>query len=224
MSNLPTIAVLIPTYNRPDIVRTCILRLQEFFRYEGPLVYLVSDDSSPDLAAQTHQAVELRAVSYFVGPHNGLGANLNYLHRLARDAGWFLTFQMDDDYWLNAPLDLTPHAKKLIDDPTVGVIRLMGIAGHHYVAHLRQGYWHIRWDSPELYIASNRPHLAHSRFYVAYGLYPEGLRLGHTEEAFCHQCRDIYRDVGGPDVVIPLDVPTESAWMHVGDSWQLKGL
>lgn len=219
---LPNLAVIVPTYNRPDIVRTCILRLQEHLHYSGSVTYLVGDDSEVPLSAPALEG--LRNVLIFNGPRNGLGANLNLLLRAALSSNFNLYLQMDDDHWLMKPLDLDPHVQHLVDDPTAGCIRLMGISGHHYTAQLKQSYWKLLWDAPELYLASMRPHLKHRRFHDVYGLYPEGLKLGQTEETFCHQCREYAHLYGGPDVLVPLDVLTESSWTHVGDSWQTKGL
>lgn len=140
---------------------------------------------------------------------------------------------MDDDHWLVKELDITPHVKKLMEDETAGAIRLMGIGGHRYTATLDGLYWRIDWNSAEVYIASNRPHLKSiSRFHGAYGLYPEGKKLGLTEEMFCHICIDVAKTTlerrwPTVDVLIPLDVATESGWQHNEHhgavSWQARG-
>lgn len=140
-----------------------------------------------------------------------------------------MTLTLDDDHWLTKPMDVTPHIKKLVEDPTAGAIRLMQVGGHKLIATLDEIYWRVRWDSPELYITSFRPTLRHRRFWEVYGMLPEGLRTGQTEESFCHRTLDIARTrimQGLPpvDVLIPLDVATESSWDHVGHSWQLEGL
>ena len=78
------------------------------------------------------------------------------------------------------------------------------------------------------------PHLKHRRFHDYFGLYPEGMKLGETEEAFCHQCKRKVAlwnkrkdkkedDAAPPYVAVPLNSDSETAWMHVGDSWQAKG-
>jgi hypothetical protein len=101
----------------------------------------------------------------------------------------------------------------------------MHIGGHHYCACLENHFWRILWESYELYITSNRPHLKRRRFHEFFGYYPENLSLGMTEETFCHHCHEVARDRPNPlNVYIPLDLPTESGWQHVGQSWQEKGL
>ena len=220
--NWPTVGILIPTYNRPQIVGQCVAHLLENLEYPGTLHVFVGNDGveSPELPKTEFRSN--REVAVIEGPKQGLGANLNHLLKTAL-YGCPIVLQLDDDHLLVKKLDLAPHVNLLLSDESVGCIRLMGIAAHRYIAHLEGSYWNIQWDSPELYIASNRPHLKHFRFHSSYGYYPEGLKLGHTEEAFCSKCKDTFREMGGPKVLVPLDVMTESSWQHIGDSWQLKG-
>jgi hypothetical protein len=62
----------------------------------------------------------------------------------------------------------------------------------------------------------------HPRFHAAYGRYPEGLKLGATEEAFAHGVRDRQlRDPAAPGIaVLPEGIP--QAFAHIGKSWQLS--
>lgn len=225
------IVVVIPTYNRPEILGRTIELLMEHLKYEdGRIVYAIGDDS------EKFEAIREENVTHVAGPRKGLGANLNSILSVHMAHGYELYLQMDDDHWLTGDLDLTPHARKLREDRTAGWIRLMQIAGHKYTATLDGKYWRIHWDSHELYIPSNRPHLKHWRFHHFYGFYPEGRSLGHTEESFCNQCKDRALSwrvqdkskpngppAHPPDVLIPLPDYTENIWDHVGDSWQMKG-
>lgn len=230
---LPDIAVLIPTYNRKKILSQSIDLLQKNLKYEGQVLILIGDDSDERAYAFDNAIVQQYPHGIFSfknEPRLGLGANLNML--LGKAVSDFKTdyvIQMDDDHWLIKPFDITPHVQKLIEDPTAGCIRLMHVAGHRYRATLDNLYWRIDWESPEVYIASNRPHLKSiSRFHETYGYYTEGLKLGLTEETFCHNCIDTARrraimGARSIDVLIPLDVQTESGWDHVGHSYQLQG-
>lgn len=211
----PQISILLPTYNRQDILDTTIALLRRHITYDGSLRFLVGDDGSIPYHNTANDVEVLR------GPQRGLGANLNMLIRYAGDD---LLFQMDDDHHLHAPLYLTPHADRLLTVDEDGWIRLMQVGSHHYTATLEGRYWRVLWNSPELYIPSNRPHLKHPRFHRHFGLYPEGLRLGATEEGFCHHCKTIATRMGGPAVLVPLDSTSEYGWDHVGDSWQGHGL
>lgn len=227
---LPPVAILIPTYERRAILDWTIRLLSTNLTYAGELSILVGDDSAkPTLGAAVPENVNY----YFHGEQYGLGRNLNDLMVKAREQGIDIVMSMDDDHWLVKPLDITPHVRKLLADNTAGAIRLMGVGGHNYQAQLDGLYWRIDWHSPELYIASNRPHLKMiSRFHGEYGPYPEGLKLGETEEGFCHTAQDLAHvriRRGGPtiDVLVPLDALTESGWQHSeqhgGHSWQAEG-
>jgi glycosyltransferase involved in cell wall biosynthesis len=231
MSNqeLPLVAVLIPTYERPEILEKTVNLLLANLKYEGKFKILIGDDGHlPPVSPP-----KFEGDYFFHGEQYGLGKNLNSLLQEAAQQGIDYVIQMDDDHWLVKPLDITPHVNKLMEDELAGCIRLMGIGGHHYTATLSGSYWRINWNSAELYIASNRPHLKSiSRFHEVYGPYPEGLKLGLTEEAFCHHCIDTWRlksaaSQYAPDVLIPLDLQTESSWehseQHGGISWQQKG-
>lgn len=234
---LPLLSVLIPSYNRPTIVAETLDRLLTHLVYPGPVEVLISEDGGQEAFAATFEACEPvgrrhaavqggheRRPLLFVGPQRGLGANLNHLMTLARAD---LLLGLDDDHHLLGPLDMTPHAEALLADERIGYVRLMGVGGHRYSAFLVEWggghYWRLDWGGPELYVPSFRPHLRHRRFNLHYGPYPEGLRLGATEEAWCHQCKDHALKVGGPAVVVPLE-QRDGLWAHVGDSWQLRGL
>ena len=124
-------------------------------------------------------------------------------------------------------LDLHPHIEKLRDDPTCGFIRLWGVGGHNYHGNLEGNYWRIWWNSPELYIPSDRPHVKHARFHAFYGEYPEGLSTAVTEDAWCHQCKDrAGRDGVQLDVFVPQNQLTETTWEHAhwGQRWRDVGL
>lgn len=213
-NNWPDIDILIPTHERPFILKKAIECLDKNLVYNGGLKYLVGFDGDKSAAKMFSGDSRITTID---GPDSGLGANLNQLIRLS--TGDFL-LQMDDDHLLVGEIDLNKHVLKLERDPSVGWIKLMGIGHHDYIACLEGEYWRIWWKSPELYIPSNRPHLKHRRFHDHFGLYPEGVNLADTEIGFCRQCKKIG---SGPSVLVPIGVDTEGAWEHIGESWQLRG-
>lgn len=208
----PLVSVLIPTYNRPWILKKTIELLRANLEYKGEIIYYIGVDGNLDTCKMFSGHSDIVCVP---GPNSGLGANLN---RLIENADSDFLLQMDDDHHLLEQLNLNKHIKELQWNKKAGWIRLMGIAYHDYYAKLIGEYWYIYWQSPEIYIPSNRPHLKHKRFHEYYGLYPEAKSLGETEEVFCRQCKD--KDSHEIKVLIPLN---ESKWNHVGESWQLKG-
>lgn len=226
------VSILIPTYNRKQIVIETVVRLLCHIKFDGHLEIIVSADGDDGtyeafdgtVANHHHSAIKaMRGPRQKSGQITGLGANLN---QLLNAAVYPIIMQMDDDHWLNSDLDINRHVTKLLEAGPVAWIRLMGVGYHNYHAKLVGDYWHVDWDSPELYIPSNRPHLKHRRFHDFYGYYPEGLTLGETEEGFCHVCKDKAKVAGNegnlPHVCVPVSLH-EEIWMHVGDSWQMKG-
>lgn len=215
------ISVLLPTFDRAEILAETINRLEKYLVYTyGSIHYHVGLDGSDNTA----QVIgHIPKVVLHEGPRRGLGANLNHLIRSAPND---LLFQMDDDHWLNDYLSLDEHALNLTHDETFGWIRLYfgeclaGPVGYYqFKANLYGRYWRLDPFGKELYLASNRPHLKHRRFHERYGMYEEGLKLGETENAFCHNFiqerrSDIAKMKDSPDVFIPLYAPREGTWLH----------
>jgi hypothetical protein len=228
----PGVSVLIPTYNRLQIVADTVAQLHQLIQYPGPITYWLGVDNDKESAAQVRTFIHKQTgvqVNAVDGPRRRnprsrgyLGANLNMLLQASRNDN--LLLQMDDDHKLLRCLDLRSHVEKLMADETSGWVRLMGVGFHNYCGCLEGRYWKVDWACSELYIPSNRPHLKHRRFHNFFGLYPEGMKLGETEESFCHQCKDKARGASNcPHVLVPLDVLTESSWDHIGQSFQLMG-
>lgn len=248
----PNVSVIIPTYNRPEILLDTLKRLDARVLYDKKLTFYVGNDGDEDIAEflmtelhpdkwDDHLPGEplIERLYIYTGPRRagaaeqGLGANLNMLLMSTPDT---LLLQMDDDHHLYSILGLNKHVKFLLENEKAGWIRLMGVAHHSYQASLEGEYWFIDWHSSgdySLYIPSNRPHLKHRRFHDTYGYYPVDKTLGETEEGFCHQCRNVVRrwEKSGrevdelPHVCVPLNtvLHTEKGWKHVGSSWQKKG-
>lgn len=220
--SMPTLAVLVVTYERPQLLAQTLAALTARLSYDGLLRFVIADDGSQD--DETHQI----ATGYgdlVITQRGGLGANSNAGLRFAFERA-DLVLQLQDDMHLLQPLDLTPHVQWLIDHPQDGYIRLWGVGGHNYTATLDQRYWRIDWRSDELYIASDRPHLKHRRFHDAVGLYPEGLPSAATEEAWAHQSKDAGKAGRAPFVLVPHAYDTESNFEHTGwhSRWRDKGL
>lgn len=220
----PTLVILVVTYNRAATLRGTLDRIAEHLWYEGPRQLIVADDGSDDgtpaMLADAYPAAQL-----VVTARQGLGANTNAGLRAAFEVA-DCVLQLQDDMWLLNTLDLHPHVARLRDDEKAGFVRLWGVGGHRYTAELEQNHWRVRWDSDELYVPSDRPHLKHRRFHEHFGYYPEALPTAATEDAWCHQCKDIARSRGGPHVLIPLGVDTERSWehRHWGERWRDRGL
>lgn len=229
MTDWPIVTVVIVTYSRPEEIRRTLLALAANLRYPGPLRWHVADDGTggnylPDLARDFPEL----ALTATVTRRQGWGANVNRALDVQGDKYLFLC---EDDYVAERVLDLRRGVALLAEEePGLGLIRYDGIRGHAVTLSLeevdtregRQDYLRLLPTSHTLYTYSNRPHLVHPRFHAAYGRYPEGLKLGATEEAFAHGVRDRQlRDPAAPGIaVLPEGIP--QAFAHIGKSWQLS--
>lgn len=240
MKKLPPITVMIITYNRPDEIKLTLTALHDKLYYDGILTFLVADDSSPGDYLRDLRKWTLREfggnVSFVSTPKNsGWAGNFNHAYSYITDDFVML---IEDDYIQTQPLDITPYAALMLAHTGIGLVRLDGIAGHKvvchcnetdisdYLPHYRQGvcmpgklnYFLLDNSSRETWLYSNRVHLKHRRFHDFYGLYPEGLRLGHTEESFAHHVKDMMLLENAPAIAVPLDAT--SFFDHVGKSYQ----
>lgn len=221
----PPLAILVITYNRVEVLQETLRRLDQHLGYTGPRQVIVADDGSDDGTQAMVAAAHPGAV--LVQSHRaGLGGNSNAGLRAAWGFSPY-TLQLQDDLWLLHHFDLHPHVELLARQPTFGYIRLWGVGGHRYKGNLEGEYWRIHWDSDELYIPSDRPHLKHRRFHEHFGMYPEGLTTAETEDAWCHQCKHrAGLDGKQLDVAVPHGVDIERNFEHAawGNRWRDRGL
>lgn len=213
MTDWPTLAINVVTYNRVETLRETLARLAQHLYYVGERRVFVADDGSDD-GTQAMVMEEFPSAVLISSDRAGLGANTNAGLRAALSVAEYV-LQLQDDMHLLTTLDLHPHVEKLRDDPTCGFIRLWGVGGHRYKGNLEGNYWRVHWDSEELYIPSDRPHIKHRRFHEFFGMYPEGYSTHATEDAWCWQCKHrAGLDGKQLDVFVPQNQLTESTWEH----------
>lgn len=227
----PDVAVLIPSYNRAQIVRRTVELLRANLRYSGRVNILVGcdgDDDTPDLLADSIYTTVLS------NPSGGIGANLNRLIKTAQSHRIEYFVAMDDDHHLVAPLCLDPHVRKLQTDLSAGWIHLLMEAkgDEHYDKYKFTAtldgdhYWRIYWDSVEHFIMSFRPHLFHQRWLDAMGYLPERLRTGETEYTYAKYVKQRGQLGVGVNALVPLRAYGAETWHHNngGNSWNQRGL
>lgn len=241
MKDLPPITVLVITYNRRAELKQTLKALYNHLYYDGVIRYLIADDSTggtyrDDVLSDVGAARMSEETRFVSTPHNsGWAGNFNHAYSHVKDDFVLL---IEDDYVLTHPIDISPYAALMLAHDGIGLVRLDGIAGHKavvhvaetdigdYMPHYRQGiglpgkinYFLMDNSSRELWLYSNRVHLKHRRFHDFYGLYPEGLRLGATEESMAHIVKDKMTLAGAPAIAVPFDA--NSYFDHIGKSYQ----
>lgn len=247
--DLPEVTVQICTYNRPvELVKT-IAALAEYLIYPPDrLNLLICDDHTPDYLSKIAQYLpDFHPINPYgwwpLADHilstpinSGWAANVN--HGLGQITSPFIFF-LEDDRVLTEPLDLVNGVTLLMTAPNVGMVRYGGTAGNNFIYSQREAdvselmpdyrdglglpgrmsYLQIEDYSEALWIYSNQPHLKARRFHGYYGLYPEGRKLGETEEAFAHIVKDvIWQDTAPKIAVLPEWVVVK--FDHIGQSYQ----
>lgn len=195
-------------------------------------------------ASKIYRAIEKGSqIDILPTPANsGWGANVN---NGLRHIDTEYIFFVEDDYVLNCPLDLEQGVALLETKRDIGMLRYRGTAGDHVIYHqfeadvtgkyripkdggaIRQGlglpnkvtYLQLDSGSPTLYLYSHGAHLKRKSFHNFYGLYPEGLKLGQTEEAYAHIVKDRMKLPNAPAIAILPDW-IFMQWDHIGKSYQ----
>lgn len=222
--NYPDITIVIVTYNRSEEIRHTIKALLAHVKYDGHIHWLLADDGSPgnyvqELVRDFHQ-IDLRVSTTMRG---GWGRNVNNALRMVETDIFFLC---EDDYVSLHSLDFNAGVSLLMEKDDIGLVRYDGVEGHDLDLALRSHrgcegiqYATVLISSPTLYVYSNRPHLCHRRFHIFYGIYPEKLKLGETEESFAHIVKNGLAE--GPKIAI-LHTGIPRAFDHIGRSYQLS--
>ena len=110
---MPAVSVIIPTYNRRELVREALASV--LAQTHGDVELIVVDDGSDDGTAEVVQ--EFARVRYVYQPNRGVSAARN--HGVALSSGALLAFLDSDDLWQPRKLEsqvafFTAHPQALI--------------------------------------------------------------------------------------------------------------
>jgi hypothetical protein len=220
---LPDITIAITTLDRLVLLKETLERFERFLKYLGGVRYCIGNDGEVEPLARMIATLPFadRITVIGDGTRKGLGANTN---RILMACQTDIALQTQDDYFLMKPIDITPHVKKLLADPTAGWIRLKLLNGQDFTATVDDKHWRVSWYSESLYIASDQPHLKRWReWHAHYGFYAEGLRVADTENEWVGRSKQIGQTSARRlDVLIPIEWPHDTGWLHVGDESSLK--
>lgn len=242
MLEWPIVTVLVCTYNRPNELLQTLDSLDQNLMYPPECIkWVIADDCS------NYDVGELLSRNLWVNfkvirtPQNsGWGANVNNAMKHIDSPYIFFT---EDDYILRRSLDLIVGVALMECAPRVGMLRYFGPGGDVGIRYDQKEanisawlpeyrdclglrgkvtYLEIAGDSDSLWIYSNRPHLKRADFHGFYGDYPQGKRLGATEESYAHTVKDglrAYPDTAPQVAVLPAWIPP--AFDHIGQTYQL---
>jgi len=239
MANWPEVTVQICTYNRYDDIRKTVEALVENLTYPN-LKWVICDDNSPGTYISRLKRLklfkDLNAKFISTLQNGGWGVNVN---NGLRNIPSPYVFFCEDDYVLEHPLDLRFGVAIMETKPHIGMMRYRGTAGDTVVFHQqeadirpwlpdyhmgggvigRETYLLLDGGSPSLWLYSNGPHLKRRSFHDFYGYYSEGLKLGQTEEHFCHVVKEKMKIPDAPCIAILPDW-IRMWWAHIGTSYQ----
>lgn len=227
----PDVEVLIPTYNRADVVSRTVDLVLRNMQYSGRVSVLVGVDGKDDTYDKLLPYVSTGRVALVNSPRRGLGANVNHLVNTTRRE---YMIAMDDDHHLIAPLSIDRHVEKLTTDKRAAWIHLLMEArgdehfdNYKFTATLdKDHYWRVHWDSAEHFIMSFRPHLFTRKWVQVMGPLPEDLKTGQTEWHYARHVKMMGQGGANVDVLVPLTAPGRETWAHDAApvSWNKKGL
>lgn len=222
MTDWPPIVALIITYRRLPLAKKTIQGLKANLIYPGQIGFHIADDGSGEEYVQ--------ALRDEIGPdyhvtvsdaaRGGVGKsmNLGIAACLERADIWL---HLEDDWYLDHPLDFSPAVDVLRSHKEIGMVRLgylnIGVEGRTYSAGNKL-WWKLD-KAKDTYTFSGHAALRHRRFHEAYGPYQEGLAPGQTELSYCQQ----FKDRKGPDILWPAWTP-EHIFKHIGDHQSFKVL
>lgn len=244
-SELPPIVVIATTWapegpvgdSRLASFHEALLSWSDNLHYEGDLYLHVADDGSRKNSHGNADPIDLAgdmAIGRGYGPweeystteqdRKGVGASLNAGLAAAFDRTP-LALYVVDDWELTEELDLTPWARLLLVEESIGAVRLgPPHPGIHGEIQMFDDGFALRLN-PAFggFVASQRPTLYHKRFHEVHGWWPEGVSAYECErifnEAFCQRQERLNNailagqfDEKGATIAYALPV----AWKHIG--------
>lgn len=242
----PVIDIIIITFSRFTEIQRTVESLAHNLCYPlHKLRWLIADDTTPgDYVAKLKKKrlfQDLHAEFIPAEKNVGWGANAN---RALAYSTAPLIYMQEDDYELMQPIDLRVGVALLLEKASVlGMLRYRGTAGDHVLLHQFEAnieryipdfrehmgnpgmltYLQLDGHSPSAYCYSNGPHLKSRRFHEIYGAYPEGRRLGDTEETMAVRVKGMMQTE--PDkcpgiAILPENIPM--IYDHFGQSFQFS--
>lgn len=248
--SLPTVTIGLLTYNRFEDIQRTIASLRANILYPADRIqWIISDDCSPDDYLYRLSLLDMfrdMNVRFISTPKNGgWGASANNLLSHVETPYVYLS---EDDWELRIKLDMRAGIGLLETSPHIGMVRYGGTAGDmEYTYHQHEAdvsaytsenvyatdyavggkttYLQIDVESRAHYVYSGRPQLAKLRWYYDMGLFPEGLKVGETEDAMCHKVKHFLRAYPNTHEIAIFPDFVNMKYRHIGaNSYQNKAV
>ena len=224
----PPVMILIITYRRLRLAIETIKSVKANLVYPNIGFHIADDGSNTsEHPSYVQSLVDEIGPEYSItvsdSKRGGVGKNMNLGIQAVLDRA-DLWLHLEDDWALRGKLDLLPCVQLLMENETVGMVRLGRLSAGikaETLAGANKMWWRLKKNS-DTYVFSGNAALRHRRFHSHYGPYKEGLMPGQTELVHCNK----FNTTPGPDIVWPAWLNTEQTFSHLGDShsfkWQME--
>jgi hypothetical protein len=224
MNDYPAVIALIITYRRLELALATIRSVKERVIYPNIGFHISDDGSGPEYVGLLQQEIgDTYSVTTTDSARDGVGTNMNLgiAACLERADLWL---HLEDDWVLPGPLDLEPCVRLLMEDESVGMVRLgrlsAGLQGTT-MGGADRVWWRLKPGS-DTYVFSGNASLRHRRFHDKHGTYRRNLTPGQIELTYC----DRFNRREGCDIVWPAWLTPQEMFQHIGDSqsykWQME--
>lgn len=222
--DLPTVCINLLTKNRTEYMVPCVKKALDNLKYEGKLVWYISDGGSEK--SHRDKVDEIIPREMILGRHSfsvspGKSWNIG-LKEIFKSVDIYL--RLEDDYVLKDYLDITVWVKLLMTQTDIGMVRLGQIVKYldsvtvGYYTYTHVGYTeetYLELGKQKLYTYSGHPCLIHKRLHDEFGYFEEGISPGEVECKF----DEVVRKRFIPKIVFPWDMGkygTWGVWDHIG--------
>lgn len=236
MSDLPDLAILLLTYKRTREALFTIRSTIENLQYPREKIkWYIADDGSPTNHVSAIMQELVDRSQTVIGSHNQKFSDVPYAAGIGWNKGLGICYQatdyvlvLEDDWQMEAPLELTPYMKLLQDNQDVGLVSFRILSTGADVRTVgNDGLIYLEYRRTAQYAYSGNPHIRHARYTKYYGWYAEDRSPGLIE---LHQ-DDQYRFMSvapvvmredGPKIWRPAMLDQWGAWHHIGNlkTWE----
>jgi GT2 family glycosyltransferase len=211
----PSVCILLTTFRRTECAVRTVRALKKHLLWPD-LWWMISDDGSEP--EHVHAIVKEIGPNQEINMYNsnraGVGHGMNVsIHGILKISPLVLT--MEDDWELMRPLDLRPYVNLLMNDETIGMIRMGYISpGIEAEVVAAEGllWWKLHQNGYQ-YVFSGHPNLRHFRYFDRVGYYQEGLPPGQTELDMCAKYNACSN---APSIMWPADYGSMGLFGHIG--------